>query len=292
MLGVPNPLVAAAIGATSLYKTISNPYELGSMLNNSFNRLKVFADMSEKVGDKIGSLSKAINSTAPGIPIAAGTLPKVVSSIGYDKKADRIRELANNPDLLAEHLASNIDDLHESLPQVSFGLQKTMVNSVQFLASKLPVPPPQKLLDQPWEPNNTQKQNFMTYYRAVTDPLSVLKDAKSGTLSPKAIEALTETQPELLQEIRNKVMENINPKKAKNLPYGVKISLSTLIGQPLDAGMTRSVVMNNQLTFMGPQQSSQSAPKRTRSTLGGLEKLSLASRSRTETQDDEEDDET
>jgi hypothetical protein len=179
--------------------------------------------------------------------------------------------------------------LYEDAPNISLGLNTAMASAVNFLASKIPRPPSQLLLSQEWKPSNAQKQDFMTYYKAVNQPLSALKDLKSGTLLPQTMEALQVTQPHLLQEMRSKVMEHLNPKKAQKLSYPVKMSLSLFMGQPLEEGLIPSVIASNQVSFAGPQQSQQSAPKKRNSTLGGLKELNMASRASTETEDLEED---
>lgn len=291
-IGVSNPVIGGVIGALEAYKTLSNPYELGSKLNSTFEKLKVFSDYADKVNDRIGGLAKsAVAPRGLGSVTTGGLIegiPKIAGTAGYERKAQRITELTANPENLVNHVANHVEDLYEDLPNVSASLQKTMIGSVQFLASKVPQAPPQRPLDLPWKPSEAQKQNFMSAYRTVTEPLSILKDLKSGTVTPQSVEALQATHPELLQEMRSKVAENLNPKRADILPYGVKISLSTFLGEPMDEGMLPSVIRSNQLSFMGPQQSQQNAKKTPRSTLGGLKELSMADRAETDTQEHEE----
>jgi len=295
MAGVPNPLIGTALGALEAYRTIKNPYEVGTALNNVFQKLKVLADINQKVGDKINSLSKSALSNAAARNLSLpkqgiNSLPEMGKPGDFDKKSDRIYQLATNPEALMNKLSEHTEDLEQAAPNVSVGLHKAIISSVQFLNSKLPRPQSQLPLSQEWTPSRSQKQTFMNYYRTVSNPLSSLKDLKEGTLSDQTMEALQATHPELLQEMRQSIMQNIDPKKAKKLPFGVKMSLSKFLGHPMIEGVLPSVIMSNQVSFIGPQQSQQNAPKQTKVTQGGLKALNMAGRSETETQEHEKED--
>lgn len=290
MIGIPKPLTTAVLSAVEAYKTVRNPYEVGTALNNAFQKIKAFAEINEKVGEKIGSLSKSIFAN-PGarnlaVPHVSPGLPAAANSHDYDKKALKVNEIANNPQMLLDKLSKHTEDLYDSAPNVSAAIHQSLMTGAQFLAAKLPHPPSQMLLSaNEWTPSKAQKQTFMTYYRAVNEPLSALKDIKSGTLNQETMEALQATQPQLLNEMRKSVMEHLDPKKARKLPYGVKIALSKFMGQPLDEGMLPSVIMSNQEVFLQPQQAGSS--EKGKVTQGGLKEMSFANRSETETQEHE-----
>lgn len=294
MLGVPKPVVGAVLSAVEAYKTVRNPYEVGTALNNAFQKIKAFAEINEKVGEKISSLSKSIFSNAgvrgAAVPHATPTgLPSIAGTNDYDKKSYKINELAGNPQLLMKKLSEHTEDLYDVAPNVSTAVHQNLLNATQFLASKIPKSPSQMLLSSgEWKPSEAQKQTFMTYYRAVNNPLSVLKDVKSGILTSESMEALTATQPQLLNEMRKEVLTHLDPKKARHLPYGVKISLSKFMGQPLDDGLLPSVVMSDQKVFLQPQQQGSDSP--VKPTSGGLKEMSLADRAETETQQHEKED--
>lgn len=277
-IGIPNPVTGAALGMLETYRAIKNPYELGGTLSHSVEKLKVLANIADTVGKRIGSLAKGIFSAeSTGALATAGA--GFESARTYTKATKRVQELMANQGQLMDHVAKNTDNLYEAAPHVSQSLHQTMINGVQFLDSKIPRPSSQLPLSSPWEPSVSQKADFNRYYRAVNDPVAVLKDVKDGTLSRQSIEALQIVHPELLSEMRQRVIENLNPKKAVNLPYATRVALSKFMGEPLDESMVPKVLASNQLALQMPPLATQSQPRAPRSTVGGLKELNIAKRS-------------
>lgn len=284
-LGIPSPVVGAALGVIEAYKAIKNPYQFGSTLSNSFEKLKVLGDISQSVGEKISSLAKGVfSNTERAVPEG---VPELGMGKGYDKRVERIQALASDPQALMDHLTKTTDSLYQAAPNVSQSLHAGIISAVQFLNSKIPKPMNEMALSVGWEPSKTQKAEFQRYYAAVDDPLSVFKEVKNGTLSHESLEALSVVHPELLQEMRKSVLENLNLKKAKNLPFSVKISLSKFLGEPLSEGLTLPAIAANQAAFLGPQQSKLAPKRTTHTTLGGLKELSFADRAATAVQNTE-----
>jgi hypothetical protein len=102
------------------------------------------------------------------------------------------------------------------------------------------------------------------------------------------MEALQAVHPALLQDMRQKVMENMDLKKAKKLPYAQKVSLAQFIGKPLDVNMTPQAIQSNQMSFTNPQLSQQNTQASKKSTLGGLKQLDVSERTATATQKERE----
>jgi hypothetical protein len=286
-LGVPTPVVGAAVAGLEAYKAIKNPYELGASLSNTVAKLQAIGDISSKVSEKLGTLSRGIFISHPA-SASVGPLTSVrfATNAGYDKNIKRVNELASNPDLFLEHLQKQTEAIHEAAPGVSQGISQTMTAAAAFLQSKIPQTQGTMPLSTKAEVPLSAKVNFNEYYKAVDDPSSVLADVKRGTLTPQAMEALQAVHPQFLQEMRKTVIENLKPEKAKTLSYPVKLSLSQFLGEPLDESMVPSSILSNQMTFNSPSTSQQSTtPRKGKSTVAGLKELSLASRSLTETQD-------
>lgn len=287
-IGVSNPIIGGVISTLEAANQLGKPYELGQMVANSLDKIGAIAKISENIDGKIASGAKAIFSINPSSITSPLSGLAVASNKGYDKKVDRINDLANNPNKLLDHLTDSTAAMYDVAPNVSQGLTKTMTNAVQFLKSKIPAPSQQRALDPKWEPTPAQKNKFERYYRAVNDPLSALKDVKDASLSNETMESLQMVHAQLLQQMRQKVLSNINLEKAKKLPYGNKIALSKFLGEPLDSQMLPQVIAANQLSLNAPEQSNQGGQRdggRKQPTLGGLKQLNVAQRSATQTQD-------
>lgn len=248
-------------------------------------KLKSIEGMLEKIGSRIKTAAKEISNPAKAAA-AAGVID--ISNKTYDDHIKRIKQLSGDPTAMLDHASSSTQALYGSAPNISQGIQTAMMNAVQFLDSKIPKKPDQFYLSRPWEPSQAQKLQFARYFEAVNDPVSVLDQVKSGTLTNDAMEALSAVHPDLLNEFRSQVLEHLKPEKAKDLPYSTKLAISKLIGQPLDENMTLAMVQANQLALNGPSLSNQSAPQDGRKVnQAGMQKMKLASRTATTIQRDD-----
>jgi hypothetical protein len=209
----------------------------------------------EKATNKIDTSAKSIFN---GNTIRGGAVGVAVHGIdGYEKKVKSITDMASNPQKTSDNLAYNSEHLYNVAPNITQGLHTASANAISFLNSKVPKPGVELPLSSKWEPTYSQKAQFNRYYNAVNDPVTALKDIKSGTLSNETMEAIAAVHPQLLQEMRQKVSENIHPEKARNLNYATKISLSKFMGQPMDEGMIPQVFVSNQSAFTNAPQSQQ-----------------------------------
>lgn len=283
-LGVPSPVVGAAIGMHKAYKLLTNPYSQGSALRAAYSKLEALGTISEKIGDQISSQTRSI--------VRGGELPagaRAVVSEGasnYNKNVKKIDALAN-PEALSAHLEHTTNTLQESAPNVTQGIHTSMANAVNFLHSKVPRPHNNLPLGPKWEASPSQKAKFNRYFKAAQNPVGVLKEVKMGSLSNESMETLQTIYPELLQEMRNGLSESLNPTTAKKMPYAVKLSVSKFLGQPMIDSLLPPVVVANQANYGAMNQPPQSNGRKGggKSTQNGLAKLDIGSRKGTETQD-------
>jgi hypothetical protein len=199
----------------------------------------------------------------------------------FENKAKPIRELINNPDVnvLANKLNDNTEGLHTVVPNIAQALQTTGARALNYLNTKMPKPINELIGDQEFEPTKSQQRQWLSSHDIVDDPISALDHVRHGTLTSDHMDALTQVHPELLNEMRQKVMEQMEPNKVKNLPMSTKLALGTFLGSPVTESSLPQAVMANQIA-MQPQPPPQQSPK---STVGGLEKLDVAKRAATET---------
>ena len=210
----------------------------------------------------------------------------------YEKKSDQIRELANlPPDKLLGHFADKYEDVTNVSPTISSLIQGVANRGLQYLNNKMPKPRQEFAGDEEWEPSTSQKEEWLQHYEAVDDPASVLDHVKNGTLTNAHLEALNAVHPNLLAEMKQKVMENASAKAIKSLPYSTKIAVSKFLGSPLDSSLAPQTMQLNQAVYaQQPSMGALGTPKRKSSTLGGLKELDLGKRAATETQELETDD--
>ncbi len=205
----------------------------------------------------------------------------------YETKAKPLRTLAQNPDpqVLANTLTKNTAGLHEALPNISQSLKTLGAKTLTYLHSKMPQSSNSMIGDADYEAPKAQQREWLDLHDIVNDPVSALDHVRHGTFTSQHLDALQNVHPELLNEMRQKVMENMDPDKVKKLPSSTKLSLGTFLGSPITQSQTPSAVLANQIGLQQtkgmPQQGS---PK---STVGGLDKLQFGERVKTETQDDE-----
>lgn len=283
-LGVPSHVVKGTIAAINALHGLKTIAERGPEAAAAIAKLQIMANMAEKVTDKITTLSKSVINSTPGriAEIGAVVLP---STRNYDKRVGRINELMDSPETMIDHLMSLGLPIQDAAPNIVNSLNNAVANSIQFLHSKIPMPPSHLPLSNPdWEASRAQKDKFNTYYDTVDNPLSVYKSLKSGTISGEEIEALASVHPDLLNEMRSTLIEHMDPKKARNMPYGVKMGVAKFLGGPLDENMTPAAVQTNQLSLKGGPQSQQMG-QGGKPTAAGMKNLDAAERAQTESQE-------
>ncbi len=279
-MGIPNPVVGAGLLALDAYKAMKNPYALGKNVAMGFDKLHAISEMAEKTSEKIATAARS--AVASSIKSGAIALPVFASAKGYDKRVERLEQLGGqDPSALMDHLAKHTEGISDFAPNTSQAIQSKMINAVQFLQSKIPRPAAQLPLSAKWEPSERQKQKFNYYCDLVDNPISILKEVKSSTVTQDSIDALQMVHPELLKEMRMEVMNHLDQKKSHKMDYGLKISLSKFLGMPLEQSLIPGVVASNQIPSAPQQlqgQPMQNSPQKP--TQGGLKELSIASRTR------------
>lgn len=203
----------------------------------------------------------------------------------YHRIAHPIRDLAQNPDVnvISQALTKGVEGLHSVAPNIAQSLQTTGSKAINYLHSKMSKPMNELIGDQEFEPTKTSQRRWLDIHNIVNDPISALDHVKHGTLTSDHMDALTQVHPELLNDMRQKVMEHMDPNQVRNLPMSTKLSLGAFLGSPITQSQTPQTVLGNQATFQAQQpQAPQSGSK---STLGGLKELNLAERSSTQTQE-------
>lgn len=129
----------------------------------------------------------------------------------YRKQTEETASLANNPSKMFGALNGMVQDgLSEHAPDTASALTSTATRGVSFLASKIP----QRPYASQWGPNAPpSRQEIATwnnYRTAVEDPVSIVRQAAAGTLTPEAVEAVQAVYPDLMASIQHAVLHQMN----------------------------------------------------------------------------------
>lgn len=208
--------------------------------------------------------------------------------MSFEKKSQPIRELMNSPNIdgVSNALTKSTEGLEPIAPNVAQSLKMTTSRALNYLHQALPKAQSEFIGDRDYEPSQTEQRQWLHKHEIINDPLSVLDHIRHGSLTPSHMDALSQVHPELLDQMKQKVMENMDPKRVKKLPSSTKAALGLFMGSPVQAQSTPQAIMANQMTFL--MSGSQSAMRTPKATVGGLKELKLGERSATETTNLEE----
>lgn len=262
------------------------PVAAAADTTNDVDKLSAIDRMTKSSDKEMSSSVKDIFNSDTKAPKA----PTDYSN--YDANVKRLKEFAQDPQGMIDHLYNTTNAMYGTAPNISMGIQSQMINGINYLNSKVPKPMMQYPASEEFDPSETQKDKFNGVFNTLNAPHSVLHAVKDGSLSNDQMDAMQAVFPHLVQDMQSKVIQQMTPDKMKNMPYATKIAIAKFLGTPLDSLMSPQSLASSQMALQGPQQSTQvptQKPKKT-STLGGLSKLSLGSRSATNTQNLEQND--
>jgi len=190
-----------------------------------------------------------------------GTKPKPAPAVAaqsvakdFEKSAGAIAKAASvPPDQLSEQFAKRFGGAELVNTRAADALTATTVKGVYFLSSKLP--PANNQIDPlgvtkafGWKASPLQMQKWLRYAKAVKDPLSVVDGLSDGTLTPEGVEVLQQVYPALYNDVRTKVMAQIQA-KPREYSKQERIRLGLLLGLETDPSLRKASVAASQATF-------------------------------------------
>lgn len=256
----------------------------------AIQRLAKLERIAQESARAMGYLSKAIFRS--GVKVGEKYSGWIGSRLGaqtsrkddYKTVSERVTKFANDPESLIAHLESQTKDLFDSAPGTTQGMQMAASQAVSFLSSKIPGPIDEKPLQAKYIPSQAEIEKFQRYYEIVEYPLKALAQVKSGTLTMETIETLNAVYPELYEDMKRDVIENLSKQMARgiDLPYQTKISLGMFLNMDLDDSTTQSSIASNQAAFMriDLKNAQEQVQNQMKVTQGGLSKLSLSQSSK------------
>lgn len=193
---------------------------------------------AQLVGAGKGLLSSVASGPRLSVPLASLGEREVKRTLESERKAveDKRAQLAHFKVNRAVQLDAMTRGLEGAPAGVREAVQAKVARAADFLESKLPpaapVPagvPPHLARERKLSPEEVSK--FRRYERAVDDPLSVLDDARKGTLTPEAIEAVKATSPMIFEAIRTEIGGRLAA-RTKPLSWKEQTQLNLLLDLP------------------------------------------------------------
>lgn len=259
-----------------LAKSSLNPQALAGQLANIERAAQ---KTSSKIENAVADIVK------PGILTrAAGPLGEMSSEV-FQERRKEIEERNQSPEDTIDKSEWATRDIYPVAPNIGQAIQTKMNLGSQFLSSKLPKGPPPMPLDKPYKPTPSDISKFNQYYRIVHRPLAALDDLREGKVRDETIETLSTVYPNLYNEMKTSLMDQITEKISKkdNLDYQKRLALSRFMGMPLDSSGLPQVFMANQVVL------AKHAAMKAAEEAGhakGMSNITLSSRSQTMTQRD------
>lgn len=259
-----------------------------------------------KVGKKINNSVKEFFTTAKKASIPTST--KALLSVNWDtpnesgkrrKKAktkleafknisEDLQKMTSDPAPLMDHLSKNAMKLSGAAPSTVMALNSTIAKSIQFLNEKLPKDSSSGigLFSRKWEPSSIELSKFERYLNAVDNPLSVLDDLKSGTITREAVEAIKVVYPDLYVRIQQETMNHIA--ENHDIQYSKRLELGILLDIPADSSLLPDNIAALQQIFADREQQRNAARKEQvgaiKPTQKGLENIDFASEQKPQTE--------
>jgi hypothetical protein len=267
--------------------------------DSDFRRKVVVLSQLEKAQQTVGkAMDKAIKGFFnTGVKVVEPVAMKGIGASAYSlndtgkKPANRqqafenvrnnLQQIASAPDNAIERSNKRTAGLYSVAPNTSSALDATAVKAATFLQSKLPKQASQPgildVIKKSKMPSNYEMAKFERYLDAVEHPLSVFKDLEAGRLTHEHVEALKTVYPTLYSKLVDQVTDVIT-KQPDAVPYNKRISLSTVLGIPLDESVLPNNVLSLQGNFQSEPEQSQNGSPIVKPSQKGLQSLNIADR--------------
>ncbi len=171
------------------------------------------------------SMSRFLKKRA-GVVYSGGT-PTKATMEDFDKRLTRITQVLQDPTLV------DTSSLASTAPGLAMELAVQAQNAAGFLLSKAPKNPNVGLpaFKSPWSVSKSELGKFYRYIDAVERPGDLLKDlAANGTVSKEAVETMQVLYPQMLQDMKDKIMNRLLEWK-EPLSYNQKRGLGSIFGE-------------------------------------------------------------
>ena len=149
---------------------------------------------------------------------------------------EHLKEIEINPEKLLD-VGGN---LGHYAPDHATEISAMAMTATQYLNSLKPKPQQMGSLDAVIPPDKVKESAYDRQLDLSQKPTLIFQHVKDGTLLPQDLTTVKTIFPGLYKSLINDVSESVVEAKTKNtyIPYKQKLSLSLLLGEPLDGTMT------------------------------------------------------
>jgi len=134
------------------------------------------------------------------------------------------------PDVLYDVLGQSLGDLPKVNPELFQQIAARTAGKVRYMRDNLPPGLQVSLLYPNGTPvSRSALRDFATQWNTVMDPESVLQDIDAGTATPLQMETLKGSDPDLYQQLRGDIIEQVGTHFAQ-VPMSTKLQLDLLLG--------------------------------------------------------------
>lgn len=252
LLAVPMEIAAGSLLlASNPAKTIKTFAELERLIKKT--NAKIDVGVAKLVG-----ITPRMSAELPASSMAFGSA--VAERAKFKKIATVVTALQRDDDLTS-HLEDSTGPLRDDAPGISMNADAVTGRAAMYLASELPKPPPNlpPMRAAEWEPTDQQVREFNRVYRTVDQPLSIMTDASRGTLTKSQVRAVGTVYPELMAEIRERIIAGLeeNP----NISASRRRVISMLLDIDLDGQTDPATILTAQAAYQQqPQQKAGQMP--------------------------------
>lgn len=201
----------------------------------------------------------AVDATAAEAGARAASSPPRLAHLplsAYDREVNDAQSAATNPRAHVLRAAQEFEGIEGHDPELFNALVQKSQRAAEFLASKVPkgTVDARSLTPHLEKPivSDAEKAEFLTYVRAVRNPMSVVADLKNGSLVPEEVEALRAVYPKIFARLREMVGAGLR-EATKKPSYQATIRLGILFDTPTDATLDPMFVHAVQGTY-GPDE--------------------------------------
>lgn len=217
---------------------------------------------------------------------ARAVLAPAASALEDDRpSAEQIADLGKKVDALStdpDRLMNSAGNVSYYLPDHGAAMASTATGAVGYLNSIKPRPQKLSPLDPEIEPSEMAKAAYNRALMIAEKPLVVGNLMKQGLLTQQDMAHFKAMYPALCERFTQRVCNEMVEKVARGepVPYQLRQSISTLMGQPMDSSRTPQSIITNQMAFSQAAQQANQAPggQKAKGSTVGMRELKGASR--------------
>ena len=242
--GIPGALAGAAVNAvfkpSQIARQIAILEHISAKPARVENTIRAGVKGLLKDGRAIAKAKPGQARTRNKTPVAAAAASlfgKTAQSRrkSYERQEKQLERFLNDTEYTLAHVSNVIGPIGVTAPRVAAEVVQQHQRAVEFLSSKMP---PKLVPSNTFQPSLYQRKatdqeilRFSRYSTAVSKPLSVMDDLRSGHLTSESVEAIREVYPQIYAKMRDVVIDELSSAKHKP-PFRHVQRLSLLLDIP------------------------------------------------------------